>query len=63
MMLLLLRCQTQVQKAVVLPSRREDGSMIQMCKVIAHGSHPTVTGGLRLTGKAKGVVECAVRDL
>lgn len=46
MMLLLLWWwrQTQVQKAVVLPSRREGGVVIQVREVIAHGqAHPTVT--------------------
>lgn len=38
--------------------------VIQVWEVIAHGpAHPTVTGGLRLAGKAQGVVYGAVWDL
>lgn len=60
-MMLLLWCQVQVQKAAVLCSRRRGSSVIQVLEVIAHvHAHPTVARGLRLPGKAEGVVDRAV---
>lgn len=63
MMMLLLWRQVQVQKAAMLGSRRGPG-VIQVLEVIAHvHAHPTVARGLRLAGKAEGVVDGAVWEL
>lgn len=63
-MLLLLWRQVQVQKAAVLCSRSRGSGVIQVREVIAHGhAHPTVARGLRLAGKAEGVVDSAVWEL
>lgn len=62
-MMLLLWRQVQVQKAAMLGSRRTPG-VIQVLEVIAHvHAHPTVARGMRLAGKAEGVVDGAVWEL
>ncbi len=63
-MVMLLWHQVQVQIAAVLCSRRRGSGVIQVREVIAHvHAHPTVARGLRLAGKAEGVVDSAVWEL